>query len=119
MTFGNPSANKDAARLSLRKGDEIDARYVLDRELGRGGMGFVFKAWDELLERDVAIKFLEPGLIQNPTAVTRFQREALAAGRIGHDNICDVRDRGVTDAGLPYIVGLTRFAGAGRSAWTR
>ena len=67
-------------------------------------MGFVFKAWDELLERDVAIKFLEPGLIQNPTAVTRFQREALAAGRIGHDNICDVRDRGVTDAGLPYIV---------------
>lgn len=85
-------------------GHVIDGRYVLEAEIGRGAMGCVYKAMDEKLERPVAVKFLDPNLVTDDTAVTRFQREALAAGLIGHPNICDVRDRGETDDGVPYIV---------------
>ena len=89
---------------SFNEGDVIAKRYVLVQEIGRGGMGCVYEAFDRKLERDVAIKFLDPGLADDAEAVTRFQREALAAGKIGHENICDVRDRGETKAGVPYIV---------------
>ena len=88
----------------LSKGQIIEDRYVLDREVGAGGMGCVYSAFDEKLERQVAVKFLDPRLVTNEESVIRFQREALAAGRIGNPNICDVRDRGETEDGIPYIV---------------
>jgi serine/threonine-protein kinase len=67
-------------------------------------MGAVYEAFDRKLERPVALKFLDPGLIEDAESVSRFQREALAAGRIGHESICDVRDRGETENKVPYIV---------------
>ena len=88
----------------LSKGQVIEDRYVLDREISAGGMGCVYSAFDEKLERQVAVKFLDPRLATNEESVIRFQREALAAGRIGNPNICDVRDRGETEDGIPYIV---------------
>ncbi len=89
---------------TLPPGTVIVARYELVREIGVGGMGAVFEAVDTKLERSVAIKFLDPSLVTDEEHVVRFQREALAAGRIGHPNICDVRDRGVTDDGFHFIV---------------
>ena len=81
----------------------IADRYELVREIGTGGMGAVFEAFDLRLERPVALKFLDPSLVKNEEHVIRFHREALAAGRIGHPNICDVRDRGVSAEGLHFI----------------
>jgi serine/threonine-protein kinase len=92
------------SRWSVDEGDIIDGRFAVVREIGRGGMGAVYEAFDRKLERSVALKFLDPGLIEEGDAVSRFQREALAAGRIGHESICDVRDRGETEEGVPYIV---------------
>lgn len=96
--------NDDVSHWSLPGGHIVAKRYRIVRELGRGGMGAVFEAFDVNLERSVAIKFLDPNLTKSPEAIQRFQLEAIAAGRIGHENICDVRDRGVTDEGMPFIV---------------
>jgi serine/threonine-protein kinase len=91
-------------RWVLAQGYLVDGRYVLVRVIGTGGMGAVYEAWDSRIERPVAIKFLDPDLVSDRTSIERFQREALVAGRIGHENICDVRDRGVCGEGIPYIV---------------
>ncbi len=89
---------------SLPAGALVAERYEVVREIGRGGMGAVYEALDRTVERPVAIKFLDPKLAKSPKAITRFQNEAVAAGRIGHDGICDVRDRGQTKDGVPYLV---------------
>lgn len=88
----------------LSEGDVIAERYMLVRELGRGGMGCVFEAFDQRLKRPVALKFLNHKSLEDSKQVSRFQREALAAGRIRHGSICDVRDLGEIDEGTPFIV---------------
>ncbi len=88
----------------LPEGQLVSERYEIRSEIGRGGMGVVYHGFDQNLQREVAIKFLDPEHSTNEEAVSRFQREAISAGRIGHENICDVRDRGTTADGAPYIV---------------
>ncbi len=75
-------------------------KYVLLSELGRGGMGMVYKAWQEDLKRHVAIKVLTN---EDPTAVERFQREAQMAGAIRHPGLVAVHEYGQHE-GKPYIV---------------
>ncbi|MDX9724476.1 MAG: serine/threonine-protein kinase, partial [Myxococcota bacterium] len=71
-------------------GQELCARYVVRRLLGVGGMGAVFAAFDELRQSEVAIKVMHPDLLQTPTALERFQQEALLASNLGHPNIVRV-----------------------------
>jgi serine/threonine protein kinase len=85
-------------------GQIISDRYRLNEVIGRGGMGVVLSGQDLKLARDVAVKFLDPDHLENEQSLDRFQREAKAAGQIGHENICDVRDIGTTSEGAPYIV---------------
>lgn len=68
--------------------------YTLERELGRGGMGVVFRARQESLKRAVALKLLNPALLRDPRTVQRFQREAQAAARLHHTNIVPVYAQG-------------------------
>lgn len=72
-------------------------RYELRRELGRGGMGAVYLAWDSDLKREVALKLLvvEGGV--TPEQIQRFQREAEAAARLGHEHIVATFDVGRAD----------------------
>jgi len=65
-------------------------KYVIDRELGRGGFGAVFKARDVMLERDVAIKLIFPYLAQRREFVQRFLREVKLAARLNHPNIVTI-----------------------------
>lgn len=78
--------------------------YEIQSVLGAGGMGEVYKARDDRLHRDVAIKVMAPELTTSPEARDRFQREARAVAALQHANICTVYDVGETDAGRAFLV---------------
>ena len=78
-------------------------RYQIVEELGRGGMGIVYKGHDPILERPVAIKILSQELVQNSEAKDRFIREAQASARLNHPNITGIYDINEHE-GIYYIV---------------
>jgi len=78
-------------------------RYSVEGQLGSGGMGVVYYARDEKLERTVALKMLGPGVLTGEDARRHFRREALALARLNHPRIAAVYDTGEQD-GLDYIV---------------
>ena len=77
-------------------------KYELIGELGRGGMGIVYRARDPLINRLVALKTITAGLADNPNLLQRFYREAQSAGGLQHPNIVTIYDMG-EEAGTPYI----------------
>jgi eukaryotic-like serine/threonine-protein kinase len=83
----------------------LDARYLLERRLGQGGMGAVFQARHIFLKTAHAIKVILPDLVGNdPNLTTRFRQEALAAASIRHQNIIAVTDFGVARNTMPFLV---------------
>ncbi|HEV8187953.1 MAG TPA: protein kinase, partial [Pyrinomonadaceae bacterium] len=83
----------------------LDARYLLERRLGQGGMGVVFQARHIFLKTSHAIKVILPDLVGNdPMLTTRFRQEALAAAAIRHPNIIAVTDFGVVRGTMPFLV---------------
>jgi serine/threonine-protein kinase len=86
------------------EGKVIANTYHLDKEIGSGGMGKVYKARHRRMERVVAIKVLNSELAQDPNSVKRFQQEAQAASHLSHPNIIVVHDFGLTEDQIPYIV---------------
>src|SRR5262249_36309758 len=80
-------------------------QFDVMRILGRGGMGVVLEAFDTRLQRNVALKVLEPELASDDVARQRFCREARTAASITHENIVAGHQvEKSADAGLPYLV---------------
>ena len=79
------------------------AHYRIVEKLGSGGMGVVYRAHDQQLDRDVALKVLPPGLLAEGAARKRFRNEALALAKLNHPNIETVHDFG-SEGGLDYLV---------------
>jgi len=77
--------------------------YKIAQPLGEGGMGEVYRARDERLSRDVAVKVLHAGGVSDPECQRRFAQEARAVSALNHPNILTVHDIGIA-AGWPYIV---------------
>ncbi len=76
-------------------------RYVLDRQIGQGGMGRVFAGRDLRLQRPVAIKMLR---VQDAALVTRFEREVRLGARLQHPGVVPVYDAGFWPSGEPFLV---------------
>src|SRR6478609_739412 len=95
--------------LHLQPGTVLADRYVIEREVGRGGMGIVAAAHDRLLRRSVAVKvateLAEPsGSKPPPVAVERFLREARAAAQLRSEHVAKVIDLGQSSDGTPFLV---------------
>ena len=87
----------------IAKGQRINDRYEIIRNIGEGGMANVYLGYDEILDRKVAIKILRGDLANDEKFVRRFQREALSASSLSHPNIVEMYDVGEDD-GMYYIV---------------
>ena len=70
----------------------IPERYKLIEEVGQGGMAVVYRAHDETLKRDVAIKVLHQHLAAEPESKARLEREAQAVAKLRHENILEIFD---------------------------
>ncbi|MFV1980346.1 MAG: serine/threonine-protein kinase, partial [Rhodothermia bacterium] len=79
------------------------SHFRIEEELGRGGMGVVYRATDLRLKRPVAVKILSSVLADDDTARERFLREARAAASLQHPNIGTIFETGVSDEGIPFI----------------
>ena len=88
--------------MPLGPGTRI-AHYEIVAAIGAGGMGEVYRARDERLDRDVAIKVLPQLLAADPDRVSRFEREARAVAALSHPNILGIHDFGSAD-GITYAV---------------
>ncbi len=82
---------------------QVFGHYRLIEQIGAGGMGVVFRARDEQLRRDVALKVINAGLISDEAGRERFRNEALAVGRLTHPNVAIAFDFG-TEQGVDYLV---------------
>jgi hypothetical protein len=90
--------------LTLPVDRTIDAKYRLERLLGKGGMGAVYEATDLRLKRPVAVKLLLGAAFGNADALRRFEREARASARLRHPNIVTVYDYGHVGPEGAYLV---------------
>ena len=105
MLPGAPAAKRGAAAQPPPSvGQVIAGKYALVSVLGEGGMGIVFEATHLKLRQRVALKMLLPQMLEHDIIVTRFEREARAAGQLRNRHVPRVMDVDVTPEGLPYMV---------------
>jgi serine/threonine-protein kinase len=83
-------------------GRTLHGKFVVTAHLGEGAMGSVFRATDTAAGREVALKVMRPGLMQEPGMLTRFRREATAMRRVKHPNAVEVLAHGV-DQGMVFL----------------
>src|SRR3954468_7964980 len=84
-------------------GTLLNGRYRLDEQVGAGGMSTVYRAFDETLERPVAIKLMNREIATDSDQLERFRREARAVAQLSHPHVVGVIDAG-EDQARPYIV---------------
>jgi len=93
-----PSAN-----LQYSEGDRAADRYLLKEVIGDGGMGVVFRARDDLIDEDVALKFMNPRALKTQKGQKLFIKEAQIARHLRHENIVAVHDVSTTPEGVLYL----------------
>ncbi len=89
--------------IEYTAGDKI-GDYIVQSQLGKGGMSVVYKGHDEEADIDVAIKVLHPNLLTDTDAIQRFEREMEAVSRIKHRNIAQVFSCSRTEENVPFLV---------------
>jgi eukaryotic-like serine/threonine-protein kinase len=97
--------------MAMANAQTIAGRYRIEGRLGVGGMSTVHLAFDQRLERYVALKLLAEHLADDPTFVSRFRREALAAARLVHPNIVQVFDFGFDEGQHQHFIVMEHVPG--------
>jgi serine/threonine protein kinase len=102
---------RDSAGEPARKSEQdpligamLSGRYRILRKIGEGGMGIVYEAEHVLIEKRVGLKVLREDFSNRFDVVERFRQEARSASKIGHENIIDISDFGVTSGGANFFV---------------
>jgi tetratricopeptide (TPR) repeat protein/predicted Ser/Thr protein kinase len=98
LTYGASGQSEAEAAAQFAPGQIFDRRYRIIEEIGRGGMGRVFKAEDTGLHITVALKIIRPNLSSNPRFVEQFKKEMLLARSISHENVIRIFDLGEAQA---------------------
>ncbi|HJZ89379.1 MAG TPA: serine/threonine-protein kinase [Gemmataceae bacterium] len=99
----NGAADSSLSRLPATVPHRLGRLRVL-HEVARGGMGVVLRVYDETLDRELAVKVLDPDIDPDSEAGQQFGREPLVAGRLHHPNIIPVYESGMLPDGRPYFV---------------
>jgi len=97
-------ASPPSAAAGSWAGKEVDGRYLIQEQLGEGGMGVVYVAEHIHLKKRVALKVIHPDLAAHEELLLRFKREALATGQLDHPHIAAAIDFGVLDGGSAFMV---------------
>lgn len=110
MSRSGPSpANSQQMTILHNVTAALESRYQVMQELGRGGMGIVFLAYDKQLKENVAIKVLSPFLSNDPDSVERMRREVTSARKITNGNVIKIYD--IAEAGGLYYITMEYFPG--------
>jgi serine/threonine-protein kinase len=115
--FAPTTAGEGPAPLRSPACPERIGPYRILGELGSGSFGIVYSAFDPDVKRQVAVKLLHPGRIDQPEALARFQREAQAAGRLRHPGIVQLFD--YSRQGPPYYLITELVHGTEPRVWCR
>jgi serine/threonine protein kinase len=86
----------------ITRGSVLSERYEIIEEIGKGGMGKVYKAFDKDINENIALKIIRPEIASNIQIITRFQNELKMARKIAHRNVCKMYDLG-KDGDTKYI----------------
>lgn len=105
-----PALEVQLSDIHKLSGLVVDGKYRLKGALGVGGMGTVYEATHLLIDRELAIKFLDPSLARNRESLERFANEAKVFSTVAHPNLVEVTDMGTTPEGIPYMV-MERLGG--------
>ena len=100
--------------MSTPVGMRVSGRYRLDARIGHGGMSTVYRGFDEVLERPVAVKLMDREVAADSDQLERFRREARAVAQLSHPHIV-----GVIDAGEDDRLGRTSFSSTSRARRSR
>lgn len=96
---------------TIAPGSVFAGRYLIERRVGKGGMGTVYKAVDKLLDITVAVKIMNPDLTQDAKTLARFKREVILARKVAHPNVCRIYDLGESEGvhyvSMEYLEGMT------------
>jgi len=110
MGVTDPGGSASAIKTSyLPQNDDpminsvLMGRYTITKKLGEGGMGAVYLATHNILEKQVALKVLHGEFARKPDLVERFMQEAKSASRIRHENVIDISDFGATPEGMVFF----------------
>jgi tRNA A-37 threonylcarbamoyl transferase component Bud32 len=103
MGDDHPGENRSKDMTTTLLGTRLNGRYRLDARIAAGGMSTVYRATDETLERQVAIKLMNREVSADSDQLERFRREARAVAQLNHPHVVGVIDAG-EDEGRPYIV---------------
>jgi serine/threonine protein kinase len=97
-----PTKTLKKASDELTRGTTFAARYEVIEELGKGGMGNVYRAFDNKIEEEVALKLIRPEISSDKKTIERFRNELKVARKIAHRNVCKMYDLG-EEGGTHYI----------------
>lgn len=101
---GMTSATNSKLPELPKPGDLVGGRFRITELIGSGGFGTVYRALQENVGREVALKFLAPSVAKDPVNIERFRREAFHVSQLRHPNTITLYDYGQTDEGLFYMV---------------